>query len=121
MEAAGVCGGTQVGRGVRESWGWGLELYLPPLQLALEMPRVIPPDPTPIHPSFPSRALELSGDSALRAGTLSCHCRSQNPRGQGWSSERVRTPTGAWWKSDPDRGAGYEQMEEDSTFQAQGQ
>lgn len=71
------------GAGVRESWGWGLELYLPTPTLALEMPRVIPPDPTPVHPSFSSRALELSGVSALRAGTLSCHRRSRNPPGAG--------------------------------------
>lgn len=45
----------------------------------------------------------------------------QEPRGQGWSPERVRTPAGAGWKSDPDRGAGYGPMEEDSTFQVQGQ
>lgn len=106
----GACGNRGGGLGA---------LFAPaPTLTFLEMPSVIPPDPTPINPSPPPpKGFGAEWSSALIAGTLSCHCQPQTPGAEMELRERVRAPAGAGWQSDPDRGAGYGQMKEDRAFQ----
>ncbi|XP_045878797.1 netrin-G2 isoform X3 [Meles meles] len=118
VEAAGVCGGTG-GGSVRAGGGaWSSTCPHSNSHLSDAQGDTVRPI---AYSSFTApKGFGAEWRLCLIAGTLSCHC-SQDPGGRGWRPERVRTPAGAGWKSDPDRGAGYGQMKEDSAFQVQGQ